>query len=50
MHVRERALWGAMWQIGGKGVLEAKKTNEGPNLGQPGDMGVKDMAAGGDAG
>lgn len=41
MHVLERALWGAVadrWE-GGTG---GKNTSKWPNLGQPGDMEVKD--------
>lgn len=46
MHVLERALWGAVWQIGGKGVLEAEIPVRGPTLGSQGTWRLKTGEAG----
>ena len=41
MYIPERALWGAMWQIGRRGDAGGRETSEGPDLGQLGMWGLR---------
>lgn len=41
MYIPERALWGAMWQIGRREDAGGRETSEGPDLGQLGIWGLR---------